>query len=195
MFDPTDHVFKRTCQCIQSGIANFLFLQMHISLGSMVEPLNPRTWTRTPTSSRLKGLGLIVRCFFYFFSLFISTESIGFLPVCIIPQRRDELANVALARHGLLGASPVQPLITFEFKCLELYHQLRRRTPSFSIQAMVKVLCCLHNVCNFSLHNIIHSPIDIDQLSAVISRPILHRVRHISHYSSTTQTTTRPISW
>ncbi|KAG1791474.1 hypothetical protein EV424DRAFT_1475992 [Suillus variegatus] len=62
--------------------------------------------------------------------------------------RQDRLTfeqeNQAL-HQGLLGCSPLQPTIAVSLHCLELYHQIRRRKPSFSIQAMVKVLCALHN--------------------------------------------------
>lgn len=61
-------------------------------------------------------------------------------------QLPDELANVSLARQGLLGASPTQPTVAIRFQCLELYHQLRRRQSSLSTQSMTKVLCALHNV-------------------------------------------------
>ncbi|KAG1785797.1 uncharacterized protein HD556DRAFT_1456348 [Suillus plorans] len=60
-------------------------------------------------------------------------------------QAADELANVSLINMGLLGCSPIQPKIAVSLQCLELYHQIRRRKPSFSVQAMVKVLCALHN--------------------------------------------------
>ncbi|KAG2137739.1 hypothetical protein BD769DRAFT_1291575, partial [Suillus cothurnatus] len=62
-----------------------------------------------------------------------------------VQQAADELANVSLINIGLLGCSPIQPKITVSLQCLELYHQIRRRKPSFSVQAMVKVLCALHN--------------------------------------------------
>jgi hypothetical protein len=63
-----------------------------------------------------------------------------------VSQAADEPANVSLINIGLIGCSPIQPTIAVSLKCLELYHQIRRRKPSFSVQAMVKVLCALHNV-------------------------------------------------
>ncbi|KAG1891130.1 hypothetical protein F4604DRAFT_1876299 [Suillus subluteus] len=36
-------------------------------------------------------------------------------------------------------------MLAISLSCLELYHQICRRKPSFSVQAMVKVLCALHN--------------------------------------------------
>ncbi|KAG1749252.1 hypothetical protein EDB19DRAFT_2036549 [Suillus lakei] len=62
-----------------------------------------------------------------------------------VPQATDELANVSLVNIGLLGCSPLQPKIAVSFQCLELYHQIHQCKPSFSVQAMVKVLCALHN--------------------------------------------------
>ena len=59
----------------------------------------------------------------------------------------DEEANIALVRHGLLGASPTQPTIAFTLESLEFYHQLRRYQGNLSIQAFLKVLCAIHNVC------------------------------------------------
>ncbi|KAL1673037.1 hypothetical protein EV122DRAFT_283396 [Schizophyllum commune] len=61
-------------------------------------------------------------------------------------QREGQSANTVLLHHGLLGASPVSPSIAFTTELLELYHQLRRHQPSFSIQAMVKTLCSIHNL-------------------------------------------------
>ncbi|KAG2107568.1 hypothetical protein BD769DRAFT_1630595 [Suillus cothurnatus] len=52
----------------------------------------------------------------------------------------------ALLRVGLLGCSPTTPTVAITLPCLELYHQLRRRQLSFSVQAFTKVLCTLHNV-------------------------------------------------
>ncbi|KAI6012899.1 hypothetical protein BKA83DRAFT_4063727, partial [Pisolithus microcarpus] len=61
-------------------------------------------------------------------------------------QKAGDTANVALVHHGLLGCSPTQPSCAVTFHCLELFHQIRRRQSSFSVQAMAKVLCALHNV-------------------------------------------------
>ncbi|KAG1760151.1 hypothetical protein EDD22DRAFT_848692 [Suillus occidentalis] len=68
-----------------------------------------------------------------------------------ILQRPGEPANVALLRYGLLSCSPVQPTVAIHLHCLELYHQIRRRQSSFSIQSITKVLCTLHNV-TYSRH-------------------------------------------
>ncbi|KAG2108835.1 hypothetical protein BD769DRAFT_1630507 [Suillus cothurnatus] len=65
----------------------------------------------------------------------------------------EELANVSLLKLGFLGCSPLQPTVAVSLHCLELYHQICRRKPSFSIQAMVKVLCALHNTYFQSLRD------------------------------------------
>jgi hypothetical protein len=64
-----------------------------------------------------------------------------------IAQDENEEANVALIRQGCLGASPSQPTIAFTLEALEFYHQLRRHQANFSVQAFIKVLCAIHNVC------------------------------------------------
>ncbi|KAG2028905.1 hypothetical protein BDR03DRAFT_906698 [Suillus americanus] len=66
-----------------------------------------------------------------------------------IQQRPNEPANAALLRMGLLGCSPLRPTIAIRIECLELYHQIRRRQSSFSIQAITKVLCALHDITYF----------------------------------------------
>ncbi|KAF8427611.1 hypothetical protein L210DRAFT_3419861, partial [Boletus edulis BED1] len=76
-------------------------------------------------------------------------DSIGvftFTERLAVTQRQDELSNAALIRAGLLGCSPIQPVVAVRLECLELYHQLQRRQSSFSVQAMVKVLCALQNI-------------------------------------------------
>lgn len=75
--------------------------------------------------------------------LIVSTGNV--LEHCV-DQAPDELANVSLLKSGYLGCSPLQPTLAISLSCLELYHQIRRRKPSFSVQGMVKVLCALHNV-------------------------------------------------
>jgi hypothetical protein len=57
-----------------------------------------------------------------------------------------EEVNVSLIRAGLLGCSPRMPTTAVTLEALEMYHQIRRRQSSFSVQAMAKVLCALHGV-------------------------------------------------
>jgi hypothetical protein len=86
---------------------------------------------------------------FVLFSSIFSISSfilIDYVHVWSVDQCDDELANVSLIRAGYLGGSPVQPMLAVSLECLELYHQIHRRKVSFSVQAMVKVLCALHSV-------------------------------------------------
>ncbi|KAI6037355.1 hypothetical protein BKA83DRAFT_4041207, partial [Pisolithus microcarpus] len=62
-------------------------------------------------------------------------------------QKAGNTANVVLVHRGLLGCSPTQPSCAVTFHCLELFHQIRHRQSLFSVQAMAKVLCALHNIC------------------------------------------------
>ena len=82
---------------------------------------------------------------------FISTFSHNNITECEyckpIGQNTDEEANVALVHHGLLGASPTQPAFAFMLESLKFYHQLHSCQGSLSIQAFIKVLCAIHNVC------------------------------------------------
>ncbi|KAG1863674.1 hypothetical protein F4604DRAFT_1929076 [Suillus subluteus] len=67
-------------------------------------------------------------------------------PSLHVSQRPDEPANAVLLHLGLLGCSPIQPTVAICLECLEVYHQIHRQQSSFSIQAITKVLCALHNV-------------------------------------------------
>ncbi|KIJ60976.1 hypothetical protein HYDPIDRAFT_169981 [Hydnomerulius pinastri MD-312] len=71
----------------------------------------------------------------------------SFIPSQQVYQHVDQLANVSLLSIGYLGCSPLQPVAAISLQCLELYHQIHCRKPSFSVQVMVKVICALHNVC------------------------------------------------
>ncbi|KAI0751728.1 hypothetical protein C8Q80DRAFT_1098477 [Daedaleopsis nitida] len=80
----------------------------------------------------------------------------------LVPQPSDVEANVALIRCGLLGCTPVQPTVAIALDCLELYHQLRRRQSSFSVQAMVKVLCAMNDVTYAQhLHDLFSAAFDV----------------------------------
>jgi hypothetical protein len=86
---------------------------------------------------------------FSFFSFHLPPLDlvVGFDSERAIQQQDNELANVLLLRSGLLGCSPISPTMAISVRCLEFYHQLRRRQSSFGIQAFAKVLCALNNVC------------------------------------------------
>lgn len=56
--------------------------------------------------------------------------------------------NETLVRPGYLGATPEKPTLAFSLDLLRIYRQLRRVCPRFSIDALAKALCYLHNVCH-----------------------------------------------
>ncbi|KAI6032180.1 hypothetical protein BKA83DRAFT_4045763, partial [Pisolithus microcarpus] len=77
-------------------------------------------------------------------------------------QKADESANAALLCVGLLGCSPSQPCTAITLQCLELYHQIRCCQSSFSLQAMMKVLCALQNITYTQhLHSQLSATFDI----------------------------------
>ncbi|KAI6094140.1 hypothetical protein EV401DRAFT_1896450, partial [Pisolithus croceorrhizus] len=75
-----------------------------------------------------------------------STDSLEYERHVNVIQKADESTNAALLRVGLLGCSPSQPRIAIRLECLELYHQIQCHQLSFSLQAMMKVLCALQNI-------------------------------------------------
>jgi hypothetical protein len=52
----------------------------------------------------------------------------------------------ALSGIGFIGNAPFHPSVAVSMKTLELYRTLRRRKPSFSVEAFVKVICDLYMV-------------------------------------------------
>ena len=54
--------------------------------------------------------------------------------------------NETLVRHGYLGATPEKPTLAFSLDLLRIYRQLRQVCPRFSIDALAKALCYLHDV-------------------------------------------------
>ncbi|KAJ6565152.1 hypothetical protein DFH09DRAFT_1314957 [Mycena vulgaris] len=55
-------------------------------------------------------------------------------------------ANETLLRHGYIGGSPDQPTIAFSVKTFEIYRQVHRVCPRFSLDALAKTLNHLHRV-------------------------------------------------
>jgi hypothetical protein len=80
----------------------------------------------------------------------LSLKMPEFQPAYQVRQHKEQLANAALITSGSLGCSPQEPAVAYTLEVLEIYHQLRRHQPSFSIQAMTKVLCALNGVSLFS---------------------------------------------
>ncbi|KAH0833455.1 hypothetical protein J3R83DRAFT_12574 [Lanmaoa asiatica] len=54
-------------------------------------------------------------------------------------------AATALVLHGYMPCSPTSPVLAISLRSLELYHHIRLRKPSFSVEAFVKVICDLYN--------------------------------------------------
>ena len=55
-------------------------------------------------------------------------------------------AAVDLAGHGFLGKTPYRPDVAIGFRTLELFHEMRLRHPSTSIESSTKVLCDYYQV-------------------------------------------------
>ncbi|KDR71992.1 hypothetical protein GALMADRAFT_74454 [Galerina marginata CBS 339.88] len=54
--------------------------------------------------------------------------------------------NETLVRNGFLGASPEKPSLAISLELLEIYRQLRRVCPRFSLDALGRALCHIHHL-------------------------------------------------
>ncbi|KAJ7761561.1 hypothetical protein DFH07DRAFT_957156 [Mycena maculata] len=54
-------------------------------------------------------------------------------------------ANEALLRHGFIGSAPDRPVFAFPIRLFEIYRQLHRVCPRFSLDALSKTLTHLHH--------------------------------------------------
>ncbi|KAF8586310.1 hypothetical protein K439DRAFT_1409115 [Ramaria rubella] len=81
--------------------------------------------------------------------------------------------NQTLIKHGLLGTAPTALTLAIPFSVLEIYRCCRLRSPHFSIQQWVKVLC--------DLSHITYRAIVRDQFSEAfdIYLDILRRLDHV----------------
>ena len=61
---------------------------------------------------------------------------------------------VDLAEHGFLAKTPILPYYAIGFRTLELYHRLRLRKPSFSVEAFTRVLCDYYKVYHILLRSL-----------------------------------------
>ena len=61
-------------------------------------------------------------------------------------------APVDLASHGFLAKTPTFPEVAVGFRTLELFHRIRLRKPSLSVEAFTKVLCDYYEVSPPSLY-------------------------------------------
>jgi hypothetical protein len=66
----------------------------------------------------------------------------------------DQTTASTLAGLGFIGNAPFRPSVAISIKTLELYRVLRRRKPSFSVEAFVKVISDLYMVssCSDTFH-------------------------------------------
>ncbi|KAF9790844.1 hypothetical protein BJ322DRAFT_1170390 [Thelephora terrestris] len=65
------------------------------------------------------------------------------IKIAISSTGEDTTAS-ALAEMGFVGNAPFKPSVVISIKTLELYRVLRRRKPSFSVEAFVKVISDLY---------------------------------------------------
>ena len=57
-----------------------------------------------------------------------------------------------LALHGFLAKTPVQPTVAIGFRTLALFHSIRLRKASMSVEAFTRVLCDYYGVSLFTGH-------------------------------------------
>ena len=62
--------------------------------------------------------------------------------------------NETLLRNGYLGCSPLTPTVAISLRSLRAYRQTHRTCPRYSVDALAKTLCHLHNVCTINLPDI-----------------------------------------
>lgn len=67
--------------------------------------------------------------------------------------QRPESTSVAveLAIHGYLAKTPHKPEVAVGFRTLELFHRVRLRKASLSVEAFTRVICDYYNVRGLSL--------------------------------------------
>ncbi|KAG6876879.1 hypothetical protein C0993_012378 [Termitomyces sp. T159_Od127] len=73
----------------------------------------------------------------------ISVVDIFTLDKCAIIHQAESTKSIsiALVQQGYLRTTPESPSLAMSLCTLELYYRIRRRKPSFSIEAFAKVLC------------------------------------------------------
>jgi len=92
----------------------------------------------------------------------------------------DQTTASTLASLGFIGNAPFHPSVAFSMKTLELYRILRRRKPSFSIEAFVKVVCDLYMVRTFFFIHPTRSHYEEDTIPSQVPSFIFGRIRCIS---------------
>ena len=58
-----------------------------------------------------------------------------------VPRTSEQGPAEALVRYGYLSPTPDQPTIAVSLETLELFHNIRRFKPSFSVEAFTKMVC------------------------------------------------------
>ncbi|KAL0564802.1 hypothetical protein V5O48_017232 [Marasmius crinis-equi] len=61
------------------------------------------------------------------------------------PEHDSQSINETLVYHGLLGGSPDFPGVAFHLRMFEVYRQIHRACPSFSINALARTLQNIHS--------------------------------------------------
>ena len=81
-------------------------------------------------------------------SLTVAVFEIFTLQTSLTIQRPSSSisAPVDLASHGFLAKTPTFPEVAVGFRTLELFHRMRLRKPSLSVEAFMKVLCDYYEV-------------------------------------------------
>lgn len=93
-----------------------------------------------------------------------------------VPNTGEDTTASALARLGFIGNAPFTPSVAVSIKTLELYRSLRRRKPSFSIEAFVKVISDLYLVCPTIFTVPSHSHLEVDPVPYQVSSRVFRRV-------------------
>ncbi|KAJ6447938.1 hypothetical protein C8R45DRAFT_850613 [Mycena sanguinolenta] len=86
-----------------------------------------------------------------------AVESIGQWPLKVIGFNESTLrffshppdvvrSNQTLIRHGYIGGAPEKPAIAFALHTFEVYRQIHRVCPRYTIDSLAKTLCHLHQV-------------------------------------------------
>jgi len=127
------------------GSDRCLSWQQHTFNGNALEIQYPRSTVRN--LGQLKSCHLLVRTFpFLHFPLFIYFLHVDLTTHQFSHSTDAQYSKETLLRHGFLGATPEKPTLAFSLELLEIYWQLRRVCPRFSLDALAKALCHLNRV-------------------------------------------------
>ena len=102
--------------------------------------------TNTTGSITIEVVDLFCKLNFKFLYYDISFACVGRKTSVFKTLESDEYPNETLLRNGYLGCSSLTPTVAISLCTLSLYRQIHRTCPRFSLEAMSKTLCHLHNV-------------------------------------------------